>query len=359
MRTDCLHNNRHTLKPTFNFLPERLKAGFSRILLLLATIAAGSILASCGTDSHHFKLDGRLLNLNQGEFYVYSTDGMVNGLDTIHVRAGRFSYVKECQSEGTLVIVFPNFSEQPVFATPGKAVELKGDATHLKELKVTGTEANKLMNSFREHIANMSPAETKKYAAQFIKDNPQSIVSNYLVDRYFLNTQMPDYKQGAQLLKVLRKAQPENGRLAQMEAQISALAKNDVGQKLQAFTAKDVNGRDVKLADIKKGDALIYVWASWDYESCALQRSLRDRKGMTDMKLIGISVDASPKECQRVLERDEIDWSIICDGQTFNGKLINQLGLAFMPDNILLKDGKVVERNLTNQQIRDKIKPNS
>ena len=43
------------------------------------------VLMSCGTDSHHFKLDGRLLHLNQGEFYVYSPDGIIDGMDTIKV----------------------------------------------------------------------------------------------------------------------------------------------------------------------------------------------------------------------------------------------------------------------------------
>ena len=34
--------------------------------LILLTL----VCVSCGTDSHHFKLDGQLLHMNQGEFYV-------------------------------------------------------------------------------------------------------------------------------------------------------------------------------------------------------------------------------------------------------------------------------------------------
>ena len=103
-------------------------------------------MVSCGTDKRHFKIDGRLLNLNQGEFYVYSPDGSLGGVDTIKVQAGRFTYKVECQKEMTLMIVFPNFTEQPVFAAPGKSVDIKGDASHLKEMTVKGTKANELMN---------------------------------------------------------------------------------------------------------------------------------------------------------------------------------------------------------------------
>ena len=105
--------------------------------LLLSLVA---LLASCGTDSRHFKIDGHLLNLNQGEFYVYSPDGSVtHGMDTIKVQAGRFSYSVECDRPMTLMIVFPNFTEQPVFAEPGKSVDIRGNASHLKEMTVKGT----------------------------------------------------------------------------------------------------------------------------------------------------------------------------------------------------------------------------
>jgi hypothetical protein len=73
------------------------------------------VMVSCGTDSRHFKVDGHLLNLNNGEFYVYSPDGAIFGLDTIKVQGGRFSYEISCEQKGTLVLIFPNFSEQPIF----------------------------------------------------------------------------------------------------------------------------------------------------------------------------------------------------------------------------------------------------
>ena len=125
------------------------------LYLLILTL----VLVSCGTDSHHFKIDGRLLHLNQGEFYVYSPDGGSRKMDTIRVEAGRFSYETQCDREMTLMIVFPNFTEQPVFAQPGKTADVKGDASHLKELQVKGTKANELMTGFRQQVAAASPPE--------------------------------------------------------------------------------------------------------------------------------------------------------------------------------------------------------
>ena len=109
------------------------------------------LLGSCGPEGDKFRLSGRLRNFNQGEFLVYSPDGGLVGIDTIKVRDGRFSYEKEVRKEVTLMIVFPNFSEQVVFAAPGEEVEIKGDATHLKEVSIKGTDENEELTKLQTH----------------------------------------------------------------------------------------------------------------------------------------------------------------------------------------------------------------
>lgn len=144
---------------------------FAYILLLFATM----MLASCGAGSGRFKFEGKFLNMNQGEFYVYSPEGGIRGMDTIKVEGGRFTYECDCKEPFTLIVVFPNFSEQPIFAESGASVDIKADASHLKELSVKGTKANELMNSFRENILSVSPPEEKAKAEQFVKDHPESL----------------------------------------------------------------------------------------------------------------------------------------------------------------------------------------
>lgn len=319
--------------------------------LLLLTL----VMVACGTDGSHFKIEGRLLNLNQGEFYVYSTDGLISGMDTITVRAGRFAYEVECSDQGTLVIVFPNFSEQPVFAQRGKKAEIKGDASHLKEIEVKGTDDNKLMNRFRQQSKNASPAEIRHYAELFVGDHPESLVSRYLINRYFVKTPMPDYNGALRLYRILHKAQPDNGRIMQEMKHIESIANNSKGSKVQPFTAKDINGNIITHKSLAKGTALIYLWASWEYESCNIQRTIKEISDRSNGALhaIGISLDTSVKDCRNVVERDDIANPVVCEQNMFDGKLVRALGMTSIPDNILIRNGKVVDRNLTIQQIRD------
>ena len=60
------------------------------------------LLVSCGKHSGYFKIDGRLLHVNQGQLFVYSPDGVMDGLDTIQIKGGRFAY--EVSSMGHLFL---------------------------------------------------------------------------------------------------------------------------------------------------------------------------------------------------------------------------------------------------------------
>lgn len=320
--------------------------------LLILTLA----LVSCNADGRKFTVKGHVLGIDQSEFYVYSTDGIIDAVDTIHVQGGRFEYSVACESNGTLVIILPNYSEIPVFTQPGKTVDLKGSASSVKKISVKGTDENKLMNSFKEHVENMSPPETTSFAATFIKDNPQSLVSIYLLQHYFLQGQAPDYKKALASMKTLRKAQPKNGRLAKMEASVKNHATTIVGNKLPKFKAVNIKGDTITQKLFTKGDAIIYTWSTWEYESCNLQRSLKNinEQRKDTIYLLGICLDESAKECKKMIERDKINTPVVCQGGGFEGKLINTLGLSTIPDNIILKDGKVVARGLSITELREK-----
>ncbi|WP_308273391.1 DUF4369 domain-containing protein [Prevotella sp.] len=308
------------------------------------------LLASCGTDSHHFKIDGHLLNLNQGEFYVYSPDGSVtHGMDTIKVQAGRFSYLVECDRPMTLMIVFPNFTEQPVFAEPGKSVDIKGNASHLKELTVKGTKANKLMNAFREQILSASPAEIKKCAIQMAEDNPESAVAVYLVRRYLVTVDRPDYTTAARLLKLIVEKQPDNQFAARLLASCNGKTTINNGS-LPRFSANDINGKVVNNATLASvPNVVFYVWATWNYSSTSQLRQLADMECQSDGKLKVVSICLNPDKssCQRTLKQYGADnITTICDGRMVNGDLFNKLGLYNLPDNILIKNGAIAEQHI-------------
>lgn len=321
--------------------------------LILLTL----VLVSCGVDGKHFKLEGRFLHLNQGEFYVYSTDGVLDGIDTIKIEGGRFAYEIPCDEEGTLVMVFPNFSEQPIFTQPGKTVEIKADASHLKELEAEGTDNNKLMTAFRKQVSNMSPQQAVDAAEEFVKHNPKSDVSAWLIRKYFILAPKPDYAKAKQLLDLMIAEQPKNGKLVNLQQQLIGLAAT-AGKSLPIFTATDINGNKVTQANLTQSpNAVVFLWASWNYESTDMQRQLKRLKAAkgNSLSVIGVCIDPSKSEMQQSLRRDSISWPTINDGMMFDTKIAKQLGLSQVPSNILLKNGKIVGRNLKMNELKEKI----
>lgn len=328
---------------------------FSHSFLLLSLL----LLMACGVDSGVFRIEGEFKGFNQGELYVYSTDGGLRKLDTIAIKNGRFRYQIELDTTATFVLVFPNFSELPVFGGSGVKAEIEGDASHLKEIEVKGTKTNELMTAFRLRTSQMTPPETLSEAAKFIKENPHSEASVYLLNKLFLQSITPDYRQASELAAVIQEAWPENKKIALLAEKLKGMSGLKKGNKLPKFTATDINGRPTSSADLYSTVNVITTWATWNYESMNIQRQLKrleKEHGNKKIKIVSFCIDASTKECKKTMERDSITWTNVCDGKMWETRALTQLGLGRVPDNIITdSQGKIIDHGLNANELKEKI----
>ena len=294
--------------------------------------------------------------MNQGEFYVYSPDGAITGIDTIRVQGGRFAYEIPCEEEGTIVIVLPNYSEIPVFVEPGKSVDMKADASHIKDIEVTGTKVNERMTEWRKNTSSQSPDGLKKQAEVFIKDHPSSIISRWLLRKYFVVTLKPDLKKAKELVKLIEKESDKNSSVMRLAVGLENVPLQ-VGDILPAFNAKDLRGNDVLASQYRVGKSVILVWATWDYEgqniSRRVYRKIEDMKaqGKQVPKVLGISIDASAVDAKRSVGSDSTAWSTICDGLMWDSPVVKAIGTTKVPDNYILENGKVKACHLSTEEL--------
>ena len=325
---------------------------------LLGLFLAGVLLASCGVDSERFRIEGRLRNINQGEFWVYSPYGGIDGIDTMQVRNGRFSYETTLRVPAVFIIVFPNYSEQPVFAEPGEKVEIKGDATHLKEMVIKGTDDNDDMTKLRMELNRLMPPEIPEAVAAYIRKHPDSHISMYLLQRYFILDANPDYKKAYELVTLMAKEQPDNGQLTKWKKDLEGLRQGMIKGRLPSFSATDVKGRSVSQSDLKAKVNVVSVWASWNFQSLDIQRRLLKQKKEygSQLGVLSICLDGSPADCKKRVERDSIPWKTVCDGQVWQTPLLTKLGLADVPSNMLIdQQGIIKARDLNPQKIEEEI----
>ncbi|MBP1541976.1 MAG: AhpC/TSA family protein [Prevotella sp.] len=327
--------------------------------LLYTLLAVLLLLTSCGTESGRFRLEGRLRNLNQGEFWVYSADGAFEGIDTIPVRDGRFSYEMSLYDVSTLVVIFPNYSEQPVFAESGATVTIKGDATHLKEMTIEGTDENEHMTQLRMELNRSMPPEVPQVVQRFIEKYPDSEAAIYLLQRYFICTSEPNYQQARRLVRLMLKANPDNGRLMKLDKQLATLQGAPMRGRLPKFEATDVDGRKVTESALKGRVGVVTTWAAWSYHSIGVQNRLNQLKKKYGDRLgvVSICLEGRPDDCRKRIKGDSLQWSTVCDGRVWHTPLLSKFALADVPGNVLFdKKGVVVARNLTGQELEDRIK---
>ena len=331
-----------------------------RIWSLLASSLLILLLASCGADSHHFSLEGRFLKMNQGQFYVYSPDGAISGIDTIMVQGGRFAYEIPCEEEGTIVIVLPNYSEIPIFVEPGKSVDLKADASHIKDIEVTGTDTNDRMTKWRKNTSSQSPDGLVKQAEQFIKDNPSSIISRWLLRKYFIVTVKPNLKKARELVKLMSEKADKDASVVRLSVGLENVPLQ-VGDELPVFTAKDLQGKSVQASQYRLGKTVILVWATWDYEGQSISRRVARKieemksQGKQVPKVLGISIDASAVDAKKTVGSDSTAWSTICDGLMWKSPVVKAIGTTKVPDNFVIENGKVKACHLSNDELLKEI----
>lgn len=315
------------------------------------------LLAACSQRHDNFVLEGSFKGFSQGELYIYGVNGAWP-LDTIGVAKGKFRYAVPITEPTAFVIVFPNFAELLVMGEPGADVEIEGDASHLLQTKITGTKENEALTTFRRQTAEMTPQQASEAVFNLLKEYPQAPFATYLIQRYYIQSPTPDYKRAAEIAGLIKLSHPlasSNGDFIRRLKGVDALRD---GNKLPQFTATDLNGRPVSNADLKAPVNIITTWSSWNYESINLQRQLQNRfrQAGSDLRILSICVDADVKDCRRRVTRDSVKWSTVCDGRMWESPVLNALGLAFVPDNIVTDaSGKILAHGLQNRDLLTKI----
>ena len=215
-----------------------------------------------------------------------------------------------------------------------------------------------MLTEFRLSTNELMPPEVLKATAQFIEEHPQSAISFYLLQKHFVMRQDPDYKQAIRLLDIMVKASPDNERLRQLRTRLKSLQSTALRSSLPTFAAVTVDGKKVSDADLKGKIGIISIWSTWQLDGY-MQQQIHEmtRRYGPRLAVIGISMDASLKDCRDAMRRDSITWPPVCDGLVWQSPLVNQLGITAVPDNIVVNEhGTIIARNLGARELTEKIK---
>ena len=310
-------------------------------LLYIAILLA---LLSCSNHPGQVRLKGRFAHLEQGEFFLYSTDYGLDRIDTLRIQDGKFSYMLPLDGEATLHLLYPNYSHLALFAAPGEDIKIKGDARNLSEVEVSGTPDNELFTQFRHDAKGKNTDEVRTMAQQLILEHPALALSRHLFREYFLMPDSVDRTLVRELYDTLCHARPMDASLSRLSAHVRSAGILAPGQPLPAFkwqahlpTGEETIDTLVRNTDYKGKYLFITFWASWKTASQAHYRARRLRREMKDtLHVLSYSLDYTQASLKSTEKRDSVDYPTYCDFLCWGSPQVQQWGIRTIPYFILV-----------------------
>lgn len=320
------------------------------------------VVASCGPDGHHGRVEGKLQGINQAFVQAYVDDGVGGDraeIDTVVIKRGKFSYEREVTHPVILTFLYPNFSSTVFVLGPGETVKLKGDASRLSEIEIDGNEDNLLLTEFRKHTLGKRDAEAQREAATFIRSHAKTQAAVVLFREYFANAEIISENPTASLLADLEKAQPEHPVVKQLAQRLRPLLKTAPGCKLPAFTAKDVDGHSVSSADYAGKPVLIVFCSSWDsgfYMMKLHVAELNRKLGQDKLNYLFVLLDKDLEAFRRNNSFEPLPGKVLYDGKVFDSPLVKTLGMRYLSGSLLVgSDGKIKARDIPTEDWNTRI----
>lgn len=333
------------------------------ILILIAICLFG-----CGkTVQKEVSITGEIKGLGTDTLYLYGMDEICDRIDTIFVKDDKFSYSSPIDTITSAFLLIRNQTEYPIFLDKGNKIKIKGDISNPEALTIDGNKYNQEFTVFQKELNELdtlSEQVLEQKAEEFIKQHHSSFVSLYLLDKYFVQKDSPDFNKIKKLIEVMTGILQDKLYIERLNESISQAEKTEIGKYAPFFSLPNVKGVKITRSseDFKKKNLLINFWASWN-DSVSNYRSNSELKELYKkykknkyVGMLGISFDVNKEQWKDAIKKDTLDWEQVCDFGGLNSETAKQYSVQQIPANILLSaDGKILAKNLHGEELKKKI----
>ncbi|PKD20210.1 hypothetical protein APR41_14605 [Salegentibacter salinarum] len=308
-----------------------------------------------------FSLTGTTSDIKDGN-WLYFQD-LVNGgtLDSAEVKNNRFKFDTKLPEPRMWVMLHTKDRSKFVeLWLQNKPMQFDASNKDFEEAEITGSISQLLVETVKavyEDFDKISKAELRKRQEEFIKNNPNALISVRML--YEVSG-----KWGQETTGHYFKMFPEEIQDSALGKRILSILNNDnipqLGEKYADFELPDRNGKKQKFSALTGKITLLQFWASTCEPSKMQNRELKKlyRKYKSEgLEIVAISRDTSKTDWIKSIEKDNLKWQHLSGLEGWEGQVFSNYGIKRTPSNYLInKEGRVVGRNLSDDELKENIK---
>lgn len=335
----------------------------SSILILMIICLTG-----CKKNSNDVNITGEIKGLGTDTLYMYGMDDSYDRIDTIYAENDHFSYTTKVDTITSAYLLLKDEIEYPIYLDKGNKIKIKGDTINLNHLTINGNIYNEEFTNFRKEMETLADSVTitvEEKAEEFIKQHPSSYVSIYLLDKYFVQKEAPDFTKIKNLIELMTGVLQDKPYIERLNETIPQLEKSMIGKYAPFFSLPNAKGEKITRSSepFKQKNLLINFWASWNdsisnnQSNSELREIYKTYKKSKHLGMLGISFDVDKQEWKDAIKRDTLEWEQVCDFSGFNSEVAKLYSIKNIPTNVLLStDGKILAKDLQGEELKQRLK---
>ncbi len=278
-------------------------------------------------------------------------------IDSTKIENNTFSFNSKLPNSPLQVIIRKkDFSQYRFLWAENKPMTFDATKTDFRNAKITGSESENLRFSLHQKIDSFPRNERQNLEMEFVKNNPNSIVSSSMLAGYSTTW---GKEKTLELFENLSN-ENKNSKFGKKVAKYIELNRNPkIGEKFVDFKMPGQNGISKKLSDYKGNTVLLEFWASWCgpclQENPNLVRTYK-KFNPRGFQVFAVSLDEDKESWLKEIQKGNLAWEHVSDlkGRENEASLI--YGINGIPDNFLInKNGEIIGRNLRGEELNKKL----
>ena len=283
------------------------------------------------------------------------TDGSFRHIDSTFIVNEKFTFKGTLKEKSVRTSIrTKDFENRCYVWLENSTIHFHGEKGKFRDANITGSKSQD--DEYRLNALTKNIEDPKEIEYQFVKNNPNTIVSANIVSVYCSTW-------GKDKVKKLYNSfsnEVKNTYYGKNILDFINYNKNiKIGNIFSDFSQNDINGKSVSLSDFKGKVLLLEFWGSWcgpcREGNPELVKIYADFKNK-GFEILGVAADTDKKKWLNAIQKDNLTWTNVTDLKGDKNKAALIYGVNSYPTNYLIdRNGIIIAKDLESDKLREKL----